>query len=207
MKGRKTKVIAIYSPSGGGKTTIVSELMRKNPNSKALFFDDRDYDIDSGIMDLCQWYDEGADVNRYNLQLLADDIELLLLGTLDFVFLDYPWGYRHNLISKFLDFSIFVDTPLDIAFARRLLRDFKDETSEAILQDADFYLKKGRLLYVYGEKMARRDADLMVDGSKTLDDIVGKIHNEIKKLQPGLTASSETCNINPCQAGSAPSIQ
>lgn len=181
MPDNKIKVIAVNSPSGGGKTTIVNEL-RKIPKSNALFFDDRDYDNDSGIMDLLQWYKDGADVNKYNLQLLADDIDLLLHEDLDYIFLDYPWGYRHNLISKYLDFSIFIDTPLDIAYARRLLRDFKDKTVEAVLYDADFYLKQGRALYVHGEEMARKEADLVVDGSMTLDDIVEQIHKEVKKI-------------------------
>ena len=178
----KTKVIAIYSPSGGGKTTITNQLKTRIPNSSALYFDDRNYDVDSGINDLLKWYEEGADVNRYHLQLLADDIELLLQENLDYIFLDYPFGYRHHLISKVLDFSIFIDTPLDIAFARRLLRDFQNETLETALNEADFYLKHGRTLYIYGEKMARNDADLIVDGSLSLDDIIHQIHKKIERL-------------------------
>lgn len=151
-------------------------------NSKALFFDDRDYDVDSGITDLCKWFDEGADVNRYNLQLLANDIETLLEDNIDFIFLDYPWGYRHNLISKYLDYSIFIDTPLDVAFARRLLRDFKDETIEAVMQDIDFYLKRGRALYIYGDTETRKEADLIVDGNMSLKEITNEIYSKIINL-------------------------
>lgn len=182
MYNNKTKVIAIYSPSGGGKTTITSELTKIIANSKALFFDDRDYDVDSGISDLWQWYEDGADVNKFKLQLLANDIELLLSENFNYIFLDYPWGYRHSLISKYLDFLIFIDTPLDIAYARRLLRDFNNKIVMDVINDADFYLKKGRILYLYGEKMARKEANLIVDGSLPLDDIIEQIYKEIKKL-------------------------
>ena len=182
MENNKCKIISIYSPSGGGKTTITYALAEKMPNSKALYFDDRDYDSDSGITDICRWYDEGADVNRFDLQLFASDIEHCVEEGFDFVFLDYPFGYRHELISKYLNFSIFVDTPLDIAFARRLLRDYTDKTVKEILVDADFYLQKGRAIYLQGGKMAQIDADMVVDGSLTIDEIICTISDQLMKL-------------------------
>lgn len=174
------KVVAIYSPSGGGKTTIVTELVKRIPNSSALYFDDRDYDSDSGIDDLRKWYEEGADVNRFNLQSLTHDIELLQKKNPDYIFLDYPFGYRHQQVGKYINYSIFVDTPLDIAFARRLLRDFKDKNTYEILDDADFYLKNDRNLYVHGGEVAKKDADFIVDGSLSLDEIVKIILNKIR---------------------------
>jgi len=182
MENHKCIIISIYAPSGGGKTAITHALAEKMPNSKALYFDDCDYDSYSGIMDICRWYDEGADVNRFDLHLLASDIEQCIEDGFDYIFLDYPFGYRHKLICKYLDASVFVDTPLDIAFARRLLRDYADKTVKEILVDADFYLKKGRLVYLHGEKMARIDADMVVDGSLDIDEIIGKIIDKITKL-------------------------
>lgn len=44
MSNNKTKVITIYSPSGGGKTIVTSEWQKRISKSSALFFDDRDYD-------------------------------------------------------------------------------------------------------------------------------------------------------------------
>jgi len=182
MEDKKCMIISIYSPSGGGKTTITRALAEKIPKSIALYFDDRDYDSDSGIMDIRQWYDEGADVNRFDLQLLASDIEQCIKERFEYIFLDYPFGHRHKLISQYLDFSIFIDTPLDIAFARRLLRDYKDKTVKEILADADFYLQKGRSVYLHGEKQAKMDADIIVDGSLSIDEIVKKISDKITKL-------------------------
>jgi len=75
MKNKKCKVISIYSPSGGGKTTVTRMLSEKIPNAKALYFDDRNYDNDSGIDDLYQWFENGADINLFDLRLFAEDIE------------------------------------------------------------------------------------------------------------------------------------
>jgi len=180
---KKCMVISLYSPSGGGKTTIAHALAEKTPNSKALYFDDRDYDIDSGITDICHWYDEGADANRFDLSLLASDIERCIEDGFDYVFLDYPFGYKHALISKYLDLSIFIDTPLDIAFARRLLRDYTDKTAKEILVDTDFYLQKGRSVYLHGEKMVRDDADMIVDGSLALEKIICQINDRLVNIR------------------------
>ena len=179
---KMNRVIAIYSPSGGGKTTIVTELAKQVPNSNALYFDDRDYDSDSGIDNLHKWYKEGADVNRFNLQALAYDIELLQENNTDYIFLDYPFGYRHKQIGKYINQSIFVDTPLDIALARRLLRDFKDKNADEILNDVDFYLKYGRDLYIHSGEIANKDADFIVDGSLPLNEIIKMISNKIKLI-------------------------
>lgn len=43
-KGKFPIVIAIAAVSGGGKTTISSNLKGKLQNSKTLFFDDYDFD-------------------------------------------------------------------------------------------------------------------------------------------------------------------
>lgn len=129
---------------------------------------------------MCKWYNEGADVNLFDLKELANDIQLLQKDNLDYIFLDYPFGYRHKQIGNFIDCSVFVDTPLDIVLARRILRDFKDNTTTEILSDIDFYLKSGRDLYIHGGEVATKDADFIVDGSLPLDKIVEVILNKIK---------------------------
>ncbi len=49
---KRTYIIAINAMSGGGKTTTTKELQKQLPNAKALYFDDRNYDYDSGIDDI-----------------------------------------------------------------------------------------------------------------------------------------------------------
>ena len=176
---KKPYVIVINAISGGGKTTITKELQKKLPNSKAIYFDDRDYDSDSGIVDICKWVEEGADVNLFDLNLLAEDIEMLIKDTPDFIVMDYPFGYRHNLISKFIDFSIFIDTPLDIALARRIVRDYDNTTIFNIFDDLNQYLAQGRNAYLNGLDSSKLNADFVVDGSKSVSDIVTSIYKKI----------------------------
>lgn len=182
---KKTYVIAINAISGGGKTTIARNLENLLPNAKALYFDDRNYDSDSGIDDICKWVDEGADVNRFNLDLLINDIEALINDSIEYIILDYPFGYRHHKIAPYIDVSIFIDTPLDIALARRIVRDYDQATIANISEDMKHYLSKGRHAYLYSISSAISNADFVVDGSKSVNDIVDSIKNRIFEFYPG----------------------
>lgn len=169
---KNTIIIAINAVSGGGKTTITKELQKYLPSAKALYFDDRNYDSDSGIEDICKWVEEGSDVNKFNLERLANDIELLLDKNYKYIIIDYPFGHRHNLIGKYVDFSIFIDTSLDVALARRIIRDYDNSSVENIFEDMKHYLLEGRNTYLHGLDVCKNDADLIIDGDKDLEDII-----------------------------------
>lgn len=179
----KPFIIAINAISGGGKTTIVNELSRTTPRSKSLFFDDRSYDSDSGINDICEWIEEGADVNKFNLDLLAEDIEILINENLDYIIMDYPFGYRHKAISEYIDYSIFIDTPLDIALARRIIRDYNNESILTVFDDMKQYLSKGRNAYLFGLNEIKENADLVIDGNSTIEDVISIITEKITQVK------------------------
>ena len=182
----KPFIVAINAISGGGKTTITRELqksLQENiPKVKALYFDDRNYDSDSGIEDTVEWIEAGADVNLFNLKRLADDIENLTKEDTEIIVMDYPFGYRHKLIGPYIDYSVFIDTPLDIAMARRILREYDEKIItdiKDVLDDMKNYLERGRNAYLFGLDNVRKNADFLVDGSLTVDEIVRCIYEMI----------------------------
>lgn len=180
----RTLNISINSISGGGKTTLARNLEECLPNAKALYFDDRNYDSDSGIDDICKWIEEGSDINKFNLERLAKDIELLLQKAYKYIILDYPFGHRHSLIGKYVDISIYIDTSLDVALARRILRDYDKDSVIQIFDDMKFYLSNGRKAYLNGLDVCKNDADIIVDGNQNadsiIDEIIQKINNRVK---------------------------
>ena len=175
------KVIAIAAVTAGGKTTVVNEIKQKLKNIKSLHFDD--YSFEGEVDDFYAWVMNGADYNVWNLSpLIKDILEIKKNEKCDYLLLDYPFAYCHNELSKYIDCAIFIDTPLDIAMARRILRDMKDATAEEIRYDMDMYLKYARVAYVQMLKDILPSSDYVIDGTKELDDKIQEIINIISTL-------------------------
>lgn len=179
---KKTKAISIAAVSGGGKTTVINELKKRLPLSKAVYFDD--YDFKECPDDFYQWIQSGADYNAWNLEILAKDIELILNdANLNYILLDYPFAYKNDRIAPLIDYAIFIDTPLDIAMARRFLRDFIDKPSNLLKDDYNYYLSHGRAAYLEMLKTIKPNSDFVVDGSLSVDTIVNKIMDQLSKIK------------------------
>ena len=178
----KTKVIAISGMSGSGKTTTVTELARRVPNSIALSIEDGDYEKNSGIDDLAKWEEDGWDVSLWNLQSLADDLMQLVQKGYEYIFFDYPFGYMQQQISGFISLSVYIDTPLDVALARRTVRDGRGKSASEILGEMKWYLQN-RHLFTISNGHQRTDAQLIVDGSLPIDEICNAILEEVAPCQ------------------------
>ncbi|MBR6766661.1 MAG: hypothetical protein IKM02_01785 [Clostridia bacterium] len=175
------KIIAIAAVTAGGKTTLVNEIKKRIPNTQSLHFDD--YTFEGEVENFHQWVMEGADYNVWNLNPLKRDIdEIRKQGGCDYLLLDYPFAYRHDALKEYIDCAIFVDTPLDIAMARRILRDMKDASANEIRKDMEIYLKYARVAYMQMLKDILPSSDYVIDGAKELEDKVG----EIKRIMMSL---------------------
>lgn len=175
----KTVIIAVSGVTAGGKTTIITELKKNIKSAKSLHFDD--YDFEGEVEDFYQWVLNGADYNVWNLEPLKEDI-LKFKGDNEaqYILLDYPFAYKNDLIKPFIDCSIFINTPLDIAMARRVLRDMYSATGDEIREDMSFYLKYARIAYEEMLNTILPNSDYVIDGSMQLDEIVKQIMDIIK---------------------------
>lgn len=165
-------VIAIASISGGGKTTIVKQLSQQLPNSKALYFDD--YDLE-GPEDILEWVDRGANSNEWNLTPLIKDLKLLIEASPDYILLDFPFAYQHSRTKAIIDFTVFIDTPLDIALARRINRDFSECSTKEIMDYIAHYANHGRRGYLEMLSTVKPDCDWVIDGLLPASDIADLI--------------------------------
>ena len=119
---------------------------------------------------------QGANYNVWDLSPLIKDIcEIKKETECDYLLLDYPFAYCHKELSKYIDCAIFLDTPLDIAMARRVLRDMKDANGEEIRHDMDMYIKYARVAYVQMLKDILPSSDYIIDGTKELEEKVEEI--------------------------------
>ncbi|MFE5317847.1 hypothetical protein ACFQ88_03955 [Paenibacillus sp. NPDC056579] len=179
MRNKQPKVIAIAAVSGGGKTTTVKELLNRLPNSKALYFDD--YDFDGVPDDVCDWVEQGSDYNAWNLQPLIEDVERSLAEQgLDYIILDYPFAYMHHGMSRYIHYTVYIDTPLDVAMARRIMRNFADSPMDELQVDMKGYLSRGRFAYLEMLNTIKPNSDYIIDGCLPVDTIVKQVLEKVK---------------------------
>lgn len=175
----KPLVIALSSVSGGGKTAVVSRLNNILQNSNAIYFDDYEF---AGPDDICDWVQRGADYSEWDLAPMIGDVENIISDNpmnLDYLLLDYPFAYIHNGMGKLIDFTVFIDTPLDIAMSRRILRDFKEASSERIINETENYLLQGRDAYLEMLNTIRPNCNLIIDGSFSVEAIANQIYEKV----------------------------
>ncbi|MBW3494067.1 hypothetical protein [Bacillus sp. FDAARGOS_1420] len=175
---KKTKIISIAAVSGGGKTTITESLAHELKNSKALYFDR--YKFDNCPADICKWIDDGANYDEWVLTPLIHDIQHLIRdGNVDYIIVDYPFAYLNSEMRQFIDVTIFIDTPLDIAMARRILRDFKEGTMDEIHNDLKHYITYARKAYLEAIHTVKPNSDIVLDGSLPVGEIIDQIVEEL----------------------------
>jgi uridine kinase len=183
-------IIALGSYGGGGKTTLVRHLAFTLGVS-AIFWDDYD---EAGLMTHPDdWV--LADTNDWKVPQLAKDLRQLKEGQaitspLDgsdilptpYIVFDAPLGYAHKETGQHIDFFVFIDTPLDVAMARRILRDYfagketlTTEQTKTLKEDMEGYLKFARAAFLGMDKNVKPLADLLVDGTLSVEVLAKQI--------------------------------
>lgn len=174
------KIIAIAAVTAGGKTTTVNEVKKRLSNVQTLHFDD--YAFEGEVDNFYQWVLDGADYNVWKLEPLEKDIlKVKNSGICDYLILDYPFAYCNEQIRKYIDAAFFIDTPLDIALARRILRDMGNASGKDIRNDLMGYLKYARIAYVQMLKDILPSSDYVIDGTMSTEYIAEEIINIIIK--------------------------
>ena len=180
---KKKFVIGIGAVSGGGKTRLVTELARKLGNAHAVYFDEFD-DTTEHPSDLRKWLADGGDHNAWKAPVLVEHLRVLKDCDASvpkdspnrYVVFDAPLGRAHAASGQYIDLMVFLDTPLDIAMARRLLRDGFENTPESHLRG---YLEWTRSLFLRHIEQVSATADLVLDGTLPPHVLVKLIINEI----------------------------
>ena len=198
-------IIAVSSVSGGGKTTLVKRTADFLKGT-ALFFDNYAA-VSKYPSDIKKWVEDGADVNEWKTPQFAQDLAALrsgnsILSPIDgasilpseFIVIEEPMGRERAEMASLIDFVVVIDTPLEIALTRRLLRDLgpisledidkatKEQLAEGVLQIVTYlkdylsgYLDAGRDLYVAVQERAKTTCDLVLDGALPVDELAQQI--------------------------------
>jgi uridine kinase len=187
------KIIGICGIRGAGKSLLTHELS-KSLNATALFWDNFD-PISKAPDDYVKWYQTTRDYNEWQYDALAEVLKQLKAGKkvvcpitkkeltpTNYIIFDAPLGRKHIKTGQYIDYAIFLNTPLDIALARRILRDFRDKSNlniAEIFEELDTYLTTSRPLYMIDYETPD-DFDLDIDGSLPVDQLVTDIEKWLK---------------------------
>ncbi len=183
-------VIAVAAPVGGGKSTLVTALAGRLDGAAAIHFDHYERITEQPIEQIRRWMQDGADLDQMVIQGLAEDLRALKLGrrVLDpltkvcaqarnYVLFETQFGRQHGATGTHIDYLVWIDTPLDIALARKV-RQFAGAMDCGTQEEArsfapwlraylDNYLDiVGGLLRMQRDTVGAK-ADLVLDG--TLD--------------------------------------
>lgn len=179
---KKPYVISISGVSGGGKTTVSNALKEQLTNAMIISFDN--YDDVYLDRDINEWSANGNDENEWHIEPIVKDLEEMLPKPFDYIIIDYPFGRKNKEVGKYIDLAVFIDTPLNIALARRTIRDFtsrgehrhKIEVNlKTIEKELQNYLGISRPTYARMAETQIPYSDLVVDGTKPVEDILREI--------------------------------
>jgi uridine kinase len=176
---KKPYVISINSVSGGGKTALATLVAAALPKAMIFCFDDFDA---SNIYpdDFYEWSQRGANPLAIDCPGMGEAVtRAIARGTLNYLVLDCPLGRDHPRFASIIDLAVFIDTPLDVALARRILRDHTAVSDSAaadqlqVLRKAMIhYLAKARYPYLEAYKQ-KATCELVLDGWQDLA-VLGK---------------------------------
>lgn len=184
------KVIGFSGISGAGKSTLIKHLS-KTIKATTIFWDDFD-SISQGPDDYVAWHESERNYDEWVYDDLAKTLEKLKKGhtvicpatqkelhPTAYILFDAPLGYCHKATGKYIDFLICIDTPLDIALARRLIRDYKEKPVD-ILQELKNYLASSRPLFILTPE--EKACDLLLDGSLPISALSQKVIATLKNM-------------------------
>ena len=190
-------VTGISSVSGGGKTSVSRRLADLLDDSVILCFDDYD-NTNIHPENLPVWLIKGGDYNAWRTPVLTKDLQALTTGEpikspidgseilpAEHIIFDAPLGRAHSDTGRFIDFLVFIDTPLDVAMARRLLRDFAnteahaDTAMRSMEVELRSYLNEARQVYLEFQDRIKLQSDLVLDGCLSPDELAGEIRARV----------------------------
>ncbi|NHJ87637.1 MAG: hypothetical protein FK734_19405 [Asgard group archaeon] len=200
---RKHKVICFSGSIASGKSSLIKELTNLLDESAVIKFDDYEQFI-TYPENLPQWIKDGADVTIIKNQRMLADIQKLIadksiinpltkekIKSAKYILVEDPFGNLRNEFAQLYDFLVFIEIPLDISLARLIKRminevSITDENSvdfnklvNQISNFLDKYINFQRDLYQIAYSRVKPNANLLLDGQKTLDSLAKEVLSKI----------------------------
>lgn len=206
----KPRVIVISGYVGSGKSTVAAKLSEIMGNVPTLIFDHYEEYIE-WPQEMRLWMQDGADLSGIQVPKLKDDLLTLLNGrsikyplgdklvsSADYIILEEPSGRERQEIREYIDLVVYIDVPQDVCVTRLIQRvmdmavwdakgTFAGEPKEDLVRQLDAaamwinHYQKTRALYMSGSSAVKQNADVLIDGMKSVNEITSEILNTIRE--------------------------
>ena len=171
--------IGVSAAAGGGKSTLVRALGERIDGAAMVFFDDHPVTMPA---DPSQWFADGADFNEWKSDSLEAELSSLKDRNVPIVF-EAPLGRAHAATGRFIDYLVFIDTPLEVALARWVRRFMRQaDASDEFTMLLDMYETVLRPVYLEQRRQVVPHADLVLDGTSDPDDWVDTVMRAIDRF-------------------------
>jgi uridine kinase len=189
-------VLGLSGIPGAGKSTLTQLLLKTFRQSRAVYYDQFQTITRMPPDWVRDWFARGADPNEFPLSELVGELinrtrTQPAAGRRPLVIFETPFGRRHRATGAFIDFLIWVDTPLDIALARAtlaFLRTAQRENSpnaatEFVQWQTQYMLNYPivRPMYVAQRETISATADLVLDGNASPEQSAERITQELAR--------------------------
>ncbi|MHC4353842.1 MAG: uridine kinase [Planctomycetota bacterium] len=202
---KKGILIGIAGPSGSGKTSVAARIIKSITSDKVVTMQEDSYyrdlsdlpyeeravrnfdhpsafDHDLLAKHLVQLLD-GEAVSRpvYDYKLHTRSKETKSVGPGAVIILEGILVFTNAQLRELMDYRVFIDTPLDICFIRRLKRDTEERgrTVESVIRQ---YTETVRPMYFQFVEPSRRHADIMISGEEENREAVEALITKINAL-------------------------
>ena len=196
----RTFVIAIAGHSGAGKSTVIENLVSQLGNANSLSLDE--YESSSIYPSTMKWLEDGANPNEFQSVQFVADITTLKNGNgilhpitgkkieaASFLIVEEPFGRERKALHDLIDLVVYIDVPLEVAYARKLARKneflpWEDDPETFISNlrgNLEWFLGSGREFYLALARRVQPNCDLILDGTLPVESITSQILAVIEK--------------------------
>ena len=197
-------LIGFAGGSGAGKTTLVSSVQKRLGDHRAAIFSldwyykDINFQKSNNRKSVNFDHPESLDIDLikthidelkstrfidapcYNFATHTRQGRTRRITTKDIILVEGILLLALDIIQPLIDIKIFIDTPSDIRFIRRLIRDVKerDRTIESVTMQ---YLETTRPMHIEWVEPSKKHADLIVSGEDNIENLTKTLVTEIEK--------------------------
>lgn len=176
-------VVGVAGHPGAGKSSLVAALAEALGGAPVVRMDDYETMTRMPPAALERWMRDGADIDAFAFPGLEEELRRVKADPRRFALFETQFGRAHRASGRFLDVLVWVDTPLDIALARNVRATVSGLLREPATQELpgrlrwlqgylDNYLAVVRSLLVMQDERVRRGAEVVVDGTLPLAEVV-----------------------------------